>query len=268
VAFSTEKIAAEFLELASEQRLNIIQNLAKENYTISRMAKELDATVPEVHRNFSRLIKSGFIAKNVDGTYDLTVFGNTVCQQIPWIVFLSSNKKYFTEHNYGEMPQKFVHRIGELSNSKIINGYVRVLETWNNIYKNAEKYIYNILVEVSYNSDLVETLIEKLENNIKIQSIFSEYAIISEGRSKAFEEKNFKKFIIDETLKRKMKKDVKIIVVLNENEAAVCFPSSNNEVDLSKMFYSKDPYFHEWCLDYFDYSWKKSGSFQEGKLNP
>ena len=178
MTFSTDKIAAEFLELASEQRLNIIQNLNQENYTISRMAKKLDATVPEVHRNFSRLLKSGLIVRNADGTYNLTVFGDTVCQQIPWIVFLSNNKTYFAEHNYDGMPEKFVHRIGELSNSKIINGYVRVLETWNNIYKNAEKYIYNILVDVSYNSELVDTLIKKLESNIKIQSIFSEFAIV------------------------------------------------------------------------------------------
>jgi len=182
-------------------------------------------------------------------------------------VFLSNNKKYFADHSYDGIPAKFIHRIGELSSSKMINGYVRVLETWNNIYKNAEKYIYNILVEVTYTSDLIEVLIKKLEEDVKIQSIFSDTAIVSEERSKALKEKNFKKFIIDETLKRKMKKDVKTIVVLNEKEATVCFPSNKNEVDLSKMFYSKDADFHEWCLDYFDYSWKHSGSFQESKIN-
>ena len=64
-----------------------------------------------------------------------------------------------------------------------------------------------------------------------------------------------------------MKKDVKTIVVLNESEAAVCFPSNNNEIDLSKMFYSKDYDFHEWCLDYFIHSWQNSGNFNEQKLH-
>ncbi len=267
MVFSSDKIAAEFLDLASEQRLNIIQNLSEKSYTVSGMAKHLEATVPEVHRNFSRLTKSGFITKNVDSTYNLTLFGHTVCQQIPWIVFLSGNKRYFADHSYKGIPTKFIHRIGELSNSKIINGYVRVLETWNHIYKNAEKYIYNILVEVSYSSDLVETLMTKLEGNVNIRSIFSESAIVSEERSKILKEKNFKKFITDETLKRKMTKDVKTVVVLNEKEATVCFPSNKNEVDLSKTFYSKDHDFHEWCFDYFDYSWRNSGSFQENKLH-
>ena len=193
MVFSADKIASEFLELASEQRISIIQNLDESNYTISQMAKKLDATVPEVHRNFSRLTKSGFIAKNVDGSYSLTLFGQTVCEQIPWIVFNLENKKYFTEHNYETIPKKFVHRIGELSNSKLINGHLRVLETWNNIYKNSEKYIYNILVEVSYSSDIIETLIKKLENNTKIHSIFSESAIVSEDRPKILKKKKFQK---------------------------------------------------------------------------
>ena len=45
---------------------------------------------------------------------------------------------------------------------------------------------------------------------------------------------------MSDMLKRRMKKDVKIIVVLNEKEATVSFPSNKNEVDLSQMFYSKD----------------------------
>ena len=76
---SISQTASEFLELASEQRLSIIQNLEESNYTISNMAKKLDATVPEVHRNFSRLVKSGFIMKNTDGTFSLTLFGKSVC---------------------------------------------------------------------------------------------------------------------------------------------------------------------------------------------
>lgn len=268
MVFSTDKIAEEFLELASEQRLGIIQNLAEKNHTISEMAKRLGATVPEAHRNFTRLAKSGFIEKNVDGTYSLTLFGKTAYYQMPWIVFLSENRKYFAEHSYEGIPAKFVHRIGELSESKSINGYVRILETWNNIYKNAKKYIYNILVEVSYSPDLVDTLVAKLEDNVKIRSIFSESAIVSEERAKAIKEKNFKRFITDESLKRKMKKDIKTIVVLNEKEAAVCFPSKDNQIDMRNMFYSTDSAFHEWCLDYFDHTWKNSGGFQESKLSP
>ncbi len=62
-----------------------------------------------------------------------------------------------------------------------------------------------------------------------------------------------------------MKENVQIITILNEKEACVMFPKKG-EVDPREMFYSKDPVFQEWCLDYFKYCWDTSSSFQEIKL--
>ncbi len=60
---------------------------------------------------------------------------------------------------------------------------------------------------------------------------------------------------------------VSVVILLNEKESCVKFPNINGEPDMSEMFYSDDREFHEWCLDYFEYCWKKSTSFQESKLN-
>jgi predicted transcriptional regulator len=68
-----EKIAENFLEVASEQRLHILIYLNEQKISISNVAKKLDATVPEVHRNFTRLTKSGLISKNVDGYFLISV---------------------------------------------------------------------------------------------------------------------------------------------------------------------------------------------------
>ena len=260
-----ESLAQEFLEIASEQRLSIILNLKEQESKISDMARKLNATVPEVHRNFTRLTKSGFIIKNTDGTFGLTRYGQTVYAQIPSLVFLSQNKPFFKNHDFGNLPTKFIQRIGALSNSQVINGYVKVVEKWGEIYQNAEKYINNILVEVSYDSELIDILLKKLKQGVRLKSIFSDSTIVSKDRKKIIEKKGFKKFISNEDIKRKMKKDIQVLVVLNEKEAGICFPSKEG-VDLSKMFYGNDPLFHEWCLDYFENSWKDSNSFQESKL--
>jgi len=74
------------------------------------------------------------------------------------------------------------------------------------------------------------------------------------------------KLIEDEIVERKIRKDVQVIVVLNEKEATVLFPSFDGVADMSKMFYSDEPLFHEWCLDYFRYCWYGSETFQEKKL--
>jgi hypothetical protein len=63
-----------------------------------------------------------------------------------------------------------------------------------------------------------------------------------------------------------MTKNTVVALVLNEKEAGLSFPTDENEPDLSKMFYSTDALFHEWCLDFFSDCWKSSRSFQEAKI--
>jgi len=262
----TKKIAQDIFEIASEQRLSIILKLNEKRSRLVSMAKELDATAPEVKRNFDRLLKAKLIEKDTDGSFHLTLYGKTLCTQIPVFRFMLHNKKYFSDHDFGDIPNKFVQRIGSLSECNMISGGVKVLEKWKEIYKNAGEYIFNILVEVPYNPDVIELLLEKLKNGVKIQSIFSESAIIPNERKETEKKGLFKKFIANETLKRKMRKDVKVAIILNENEAGIMFPRNNGEEDMTKMLYSSDPSFHEWCLDYFKYCWEHSTSFQESKL--
>jgi len=58
---------------------------------------------------------------------------------------------------------------------------------------------------------------------------------------------------------------ISVVTLLNEKEACVIF-STDGKSDLSEMLYSKDPHFHEWCLDYFNNCWNESNSFKEDKL--
>jgi predicted transcriptional regulator len=266
VKFNPEITANDILELSSKQRLAILSLLNEKSMTVSAIAKELNATVPEVFRNFERLTKAELIEKNTEGQFILTTYGKLVCIQIRSLEFMAENKKYFKKHDFGDLPDKFIQRISALNSGKHIVGFVKVMEQWNDVYKNATKYIFNILSEVSYNSDLIKTLVEKLEKNIIVHSIFSESTIIPQERKKTLEKINFKKFIQNGNLERKMRKNIKISVLLNEKEACIMFPNINEETDLREMFYSDDPVFHEWCLDYFEFCWQNAGIFQEGKL--
>lgn len=252
------------LDLASPQRLNILFNLLGKNSTPTEMAKKLDATKQEVHRNFTRLVESGLIDKNMDGKYSLTTFGEVVCTQVPTIVFLSQNKKYFEEHNLGDIPHKFKMRCGQLASGKHIKGFSKVMEQWKLIYKNSEDYVYEILSEVPL--DLIEPLIKRIEKGVKFRYIFSKSAIIPKGRKSLLKKLGFDTLIEKGRVERKMKNNVQTMLILSEKEACVLFPNTNGESDLSEMFYSDDPMFHEWCLDYFRYCWYGSDLFEESKL--
>ncbi|MFQ5440933.1 MAG: helix-turn-helix transcriptional regulator [Nitrosopumilaceae archaeon] len=266
MGLNSEKIANNFLELASEQRLNILKNLREKNLNISKLAKILDATNPEVHRNVGRLSKNGLIEKNPDGNYGLTTFGQALMIQTSSINFMADNKDFFNSHSLNKINSKFIQRIGSLQSKKRVKGFVKVLEKWQKIQEDADNYIYNILSEVPYSKDVVDVISDKLENNIKIKSIFSETAIIPEDRKKIFQEKGFQKYVTNGNLERKISKDVVIGLLITEKEAGVFFQKSDGDLDLSEMFVSKEPEFIEWCLDYFEEIWQKSTSFQESKL--
>jgi hypothetical protein len=90
--------------------------------------------------------------------------------------------------------------------------------------------------------------------------------VIPKGRKNLLQKLNFIKLIEKGLVERKMKKTVLTLLVLNEKEATVSFPTMGGEPDITEMFYSTDPMFHEWCLDYFRYNWYESEVFQESKL--
>ena len=266
MSIDSEKISSDFLEFASEQRLNILKILSEQKLNISKLAEILEATKPEVHRNVTRLIKANLIQKEPEGNFILTTYGKTVLIQIPSLSFISDHSTYFTNHSLGTLPTKFIQRLGALQDSKQIKGFVKVLEKWTNIQKNAEKYIYNILFEVPYNSELIEIISSKLDKGIPIRSIFSENAIVPDERKSVFQEKGFQKHVKSGILERRILNDVSIVILVTEKESAVLFPHLENEPDLSVMFASTSSEFHEWCLDYFEWCWNNSTSFQETKL--
>jgi len=259
-----EYTANDFLELASEQRLRILFTLLTKRSKITEMAKKLDATKQEIHRNFERLVKADLIYKDEDGYYDLTVYGNTICSQVPDFVFVSQNRKYFKNHNFGDVPIKFVQRIGALSISQHVKGFSNVLEEWKSIYKNSDQYIYEILSEVPL--DTIVPLVKRIKNGVKFQYILSESTIIPKGRKELLDRLGFKKLLEKGLVGRKMKNIVQVSIVLNEKEAMVMFPNLEGEPDIGQGFHSQDMHFHEWCLDYFRYCWYGSDIFLEYKL--
>ncbi|CUR52107.1 Transcriptional regulator protein-like protein [Nitrosotalea devaniterrae] len=255
-----------FLELASEQRLEILLGMKNGPVKVSAIAKELNATVPEVYRNFERLVKAELISKNPDGSYGITSIGYIMCSQVPLIEFLSKNKKYFKDHNFAELPTKFVQRLGALEKGEVVTGFVKVLDKWKEIYNDADKYICNILFEVPYTSDLMEPLANKINSGVKLRSIFLESAIIPHGRKQAIDKFGFLDMIKQDKIERRMNKNVKTVVILNESEALVMFPTIDGSVDIGEALFSQNSDFHEWSFDYFEHCWQSSGPFRESKF--
>ena len=258
---NTEKT---FFELASEQRLAIIFRLNEKSAKISQLAKDLDITMQEAHRNVSRLQDAGLIEKDPEGIFSLTTFGNTITKQIPTFNYLSKHKEYFSEHILGELPIKFIMRLGALDKCEFVKGVVAILERWKDIYREAEEYIYEIVPQVPI--DLIEPAVSRVKQGVKYSYVLPKDVIIPKGRKDLLKKLGHNELLNKGAIERRMVESVKVAVILNEKEAAVLFPTQKGETDMNMIFYSIDRVFHEWCLDYFRYRWYGSDIFDESKL--
>jgi predicted transcriptional regulator len=194
----------------------------------------------------------------------LTTLGHAILGLTPNLAFIIKNKKYFLNHPIDSLPQKFISRFGELFDCKLVTSNVNVFEYWKNIYKNSQEYIYNILYDVPYFDDFTKPISEKLSQGIKIKSIFYEHAMVSDSRGDVV--KKFKKHIDNGDIQRMMIKNIGAAVILNEKQSCLIFPDLDGKLDAGYAFTSDNPLFHQWCFDYFNYSWYNAFPFIEKKL--
>lgn len=254
-----------FFELASEQRLAIIFQLNEKSAKISQLAKDLGITMQEAHRNVNRLQDAGLIEKDPEGIFSLTTFGNTIIKQIPTFNYLSKHKEYFSEHILGELPIKFIMRLGALDRCEFIKGVVAILERWKDIHRQGDQYVYEIVPQVPM--DLIEPAVNRVkEKGVKYSYVLPKNVIIPKGRKDLLKKLGHTELLNKGAIERRMVESVQVAVILNEKHAAVLFPTQKGETDMNMMFFSSDPVFHEWCLDYFRYRWYGSDIFDESKL--
>jgi predicted transcriptional regulator len=260
-----------FAELASSQRLSIIFMISCQRLKLSTLAKSLNLTMQEVHRNTNRLLDSGLIEKNSEGVFFLTTFGNAITRQLSIFDFLSSNKCYFSDHKIGNIPMKFAQRIGALNGGKLISGIVPIIETWKRLYDESSEYIYGILPQIPI--ELIQAVIPKVKNEgVKFNYILPKNAMVPKIRNGLQKSSGYAELLKQGIIERKMIDKIEVALVLNEKQATVMFPTLKGEADMNHMFSSNDAksnnggLFHEWCVDFFRYCWHNSNSFDERKL--
>jgi predicted transcriptional regulator len=218
----------------------------------------------EAHRNMTRLIESGLVTKGREGELVLTAYGRMVILMVPSYDFLYKNKEFFFDHTIGDLPQKFVERIGALNNCEVVHGVMAILQRWKNLYAESETHIKEIMSQVPL--DLIETVSNKVEQGVKFSYIFAANAVVPKGRTHLLQKVGWRNFISKGVVERRMLPEVRVMLIFNEKHGCVLFPDMKSEPDLNTMFYGQDRDFLEWCSDLFNYQWEKAEPFDEGKL--
>jgi len=253
-----------FMELASQTRRGMLQRLDEHDYKLSKLATDLDLTIQEAHRNVSRLSKLGLVEKRADNSLALSSFGKFIVNQLIPYQFLLKNEDYFTKHSTGDLPKKFIKRLGALRNSTLVCGIGPVLERWKNLAKEAKSSIK--LITIHYPLDAAKIYATKPKEGIKMTYIFGQNTQVPKERDEMLKEISWTKMISSGLVKRKMLKTVQVSVTTSDKESCVFFPDITGQPDMLSGFFSNDEDFSEWCNDYFDYQWERADFFDESKL--
>lgn len=251
-----EIVSSNFLELASEQRLKILSALNSKPHRVTMLAKKLDVTSQEIHRNLERLSNSGFVIKKSDEHYHITTIGQLMLSQMPIMFFVTKNQKYFSTHDIGILPAKFSRRLGVLEDCEHIKGVTNVLDTWKNIYKNSKEFVFDIINESPSGMD--DILVKRVNNGVKYRHIVTSDLDEPKNRVPDLKKLGYYDLIQQGKIERKELAMTKTILILNEKEAGIIFPTSDGQPDLRHMFYGHNSMFQDWAMDYFDYYWKKA----------
>ncbi len=252
------------MELAGESRYEILSMLNEQKWKAAQLAKELNLTIQEMHRNTTRLTGTGLIKKDSEGFFSLTSYGKILMSQLSAFGFINKHKDYFEEHFPSDLPTKFLLRIGNLRESELIQGNFAIVDKWMSIAEEAKEYLRVMTSQIP--PEFFKLKVSRAKKGTEIFLIHGENTIAPKDFKKEITSSEVRSLVSNGIYKRKMVKKIQTIMVLNEKRGTLFFPNLKGEPDMYYAFISDDPEFHEWCFDYFDYIWDKAGSYDVSKI--
>ena len=128
-----ERLSNLFFELSHEDRLEILNMLIDKPLKLTQIASNMGNSSQESYRHLSRLVDAWLVTKNPDGNYMITPYGSQVMNLVPGYEFLTEHSVYFVTRDLTLIPSELTMRIGELSNSTLVNDVMvtfLMLKSW------------------------------------------------------------------------------------------------------------------------------------------
>lgn len=235
-----------FFELASESRLSILRALQTENLKMQEIARRMDVTATEAFRQLERLSTAALVQRQPEGTFAITQYGRLVLEFASSMEFLFKHKEYFLTHDVWRLPREFVNRLGALSQTTLIVDTVDALNKAQRMFIEAEKFGWG-LAEGHIPELMGPIMAERALKGLKMRFLIPENILAATPSPPE----------MPRNIEARGLPEIPLVIVLNENEAAVCFRLIGGRMDYAG-FYGKDPMFLNWIRDLFLYYWDKA----------
>jgi predicted transcriptional regulator len=243
-------MASKLLQVLSHPvKLEILRTITTQPEPVENIAQKVDISAEETKVHLDSLHGAGLVDRESNGTFRSSPYGQLILSLLIDFNFVAQYSDDFRDLDLSLIPISFVERLGELKDSKRIEGTVSNLESAEQMFGRAEKKISVIANEVMLGA--VPVVREKVSHGADFR------------------------FIIDQTFKppsdfqatlpqlwRKIWK-IPAAVVVTDKEGMVFFLNRKLDVDYSVGFTSEEPEFMKWCEDLIDHLWNQGDQLQE-----
>jgi len=239
---------ARFLfELASDERLGILDAIADQPMRHAQIARHLKMTDSETTRHLNRLASTGLVMKNPQSQYEPTNLARLVSAGFPFFRFLLKNREFLQKHNVRVLPSEFLERLGALTGGTFVTGMYDVAAAQVRYLRAVEHRIW-VLTDQMFEQAL-PILREKATARADVRVIRSRGGFEREIARLPPVERNYPVRLVPEA---------RIFLAVLDNVAGVCFPAVDGKVDMEAMLLLTDPPGHRWGSDLFAQVWNEA----------
>jgi len=248
-------------ELSNDDRLKILLELEKGPKNLTKIAKDLDFTAQGTSRNVERLVQISMIMRNPEGDYVLTSFGENALRLLVGYEFLANEKDYILDHSTHYLPQSFVSRFGELRKNEKVTEILDAVSNIARARRAASEYDWYITPGRMSSPRDASDVFDELKRGVKIRAIEPKHYVPSDKVMSDtprevldFFEDNWRKG----NIQHRYLDEVRMRMYLTEGEVSLlALPKRDGEMDVVG-YQSKDPAFHDWCRDLFEFYWMRA----------
>jgi len=243
----SESLARFLFELASDERLGILDAIAEKPMRHAQIARHLKMTDSETTRHLNRLASAGLLMKNPQSQYEPTNLARLVSAGFPFFRFLLSNREFLQKHNVRVLPSGFVERLGALTAGTFVTGMYDVAAAQVRYLRAVKQRIW-VLTDQMFEQAL-PILREKAKAGADVRVIRSREGFEREIARLPPVERNYPVRLVP---------DARIFLAVLDDVAGVCFPTVDGKVDMEAMMLLTDPSGHRWASDLFAQAWSEA----------
>ncbi len=245
-------------EFSSVDRLNILKLLRKKSMKLSHISKKLDFTVQETSRNISRLSNAKLIAKNVDGTFSLTSYGEAAFNLLSGFHALYENSSYFLFHNLSKLPKQFRDCLGILEEFKLVDDVMIMFNNIERMIATSEEFVWIISDQVL--ASTIPYLVEALKRGVEFRLLLPKKFLPTDNMRKLVDNPVFEKASKTGKLDVRFLDEVNVFLCLSENEiSALAFLDNSNKLDYRGFKSIRDSAI-DWSKMLYSYYWTKASA--------